>query len=204
MHAFLPRNTRKLLDVGCHTGMFGKLAKENGVAEIWGVEPCPQTAAVAAQHLDAVINGYFGPTLAIPNGYFDVVMFNDVLEHIPDPWEALTLAAKKLAPDGRVIASIPNIRHIDNLMHLLVEQDFRYEAEGIRDRTHLRFFTRKSIARLFEEAGYEILEITGTNEYWWSRSLLRRAAFRLFHRQLEDTKFVQFAVVARPRPVPAH
>lgn len=199
MHAFIPPGTRRILDVGCHTGMFGKLAKENGVAEVWGVEPTAQTAAVASTHLDHVINGYFDETLAIPDGYFDVVMFNDVLEHIPDPWQALATAAKKLASGGCVIASIPNIRHIDNLMHLLVDRDFRYEPEGIRDRTHLRFFTRKSIERLFQETGYDILEITGTNEYWWSPSLLRRAAFRLFSRQLEDTKFVQFAVVARPR-----
>lgn len=202
MHAFLPRDTRRILDVGCHTGMFGKMAKQNGVAEVWGVEPCVETAAMATQHLDRVFNGYFDSTLAIPDGYFDVVMFNDVLEHIPDPWQALALAAKKLAPGGRVIASIPNLRHIDNLLHLLVERDFRYEPEGIRDRTHLRFFTKKSIGRLFAEAGYDVQEITGTNEYWWTRSLWRRAAFRLFGRQLEDMKFIQFAVVARPLSLP--
>src|SRR6476646_159770 len=69
MHAFIPRDTRRILDVGCHTGMFGKRAKENGIGEVWGVEPCARTAAVAAQHLDHVIQGYFDEALAIPDGY---------------------------------------------------------------------------------------------------------------------------------------
>ena len=98
------------------------------------------------------------------------------------------------------MASIPNLRQIDNLVHILQDGDFRYEPLGIRDRTHLRFFTRKSIVRLFEESGYRVERIEGINEDWWSpSSLWRRLGFRIFRKYLEDTKYTQFAVLATPK-----
>lgn len=86
--------------------------------------------------------------------------------------------------------------HIDNLLHILLERDFRYEPLGIRDRTHLRFFTRLSAVRMFEECGYEVVVRVGINESWYSPSLVRRIAYRLFRNYLNETKYIQFAFVA--------
>ncbi|RYZ90801.1 MAG: methyltransferase domain-containing protein [Proteobacteria bacterium] len=79
----------------------------------------------------------------LPAQYFDVISFNDVLENLPDQWAALRLAEGKLTPNGRVVISLPNFHHIDNLLHILKDKDFNYEPEGIQDKTHLRFFTIK-------------------------------------------------------------
>jgi 2-polyprenyl-3-methyl-5-hydroxy-6-metoxy-1,4-benzoquinol methylase len=196
MHRFIPKNIAYVLDVGCHTGAFGKSIKQLGIKAVWGIEPNPSTAAIASRNLDKVFVGYFSQ-IQLPDSFFDAIIFNDVLEHMANPETALRTAAKKLKPNGVVVASIPNIRHIDNLIHILKEKDFRYELNGIRDDTHLRFFTEKSIKRMFEENGYSISILEGINESWWSPSILRRLSFRLFKEYLSDTRFINFAVVAK-------
>lgn len=199
MLAFLPRTCGRVLDVGCNTGAFGEALKQArpGV-EVWGVEPDRGAAERAERHLDRVHQGFFGDGLPLPAAHFDVIVFNDVLEHMPDPWAALNHAAPLLAPGGVVLASLPNLLHLDTIWPLVHDRDFRYEAYGVRDRTHLRFFTRTSAMRMFDECGYEVLSVQGINEKWYTSSLRRRLAFRLFGRQLEETKYVQFAFVARP------
>ncbi|WP_210544217.1 bifunctional 2-polyprenyl-6-hydroxyphenol methylase/3-demethylubiquinol 3-O-methyltransferase UbiG [Rhodoferax sp. PAMC 29310] len=198
VHPFIPVSAERILDVGCNTGAFGEGLKAQRDIVVWGVEPNEAAARQAAKILDNVVNDLFGAATAIPNNFFDVVVFNDVLEHLVDPWDALRIAQKKLRPDGCVVASLPNILNRENLMHMLFERDFKYENLGIRDRTHLRFFTQKSMRRLFEESGYSVQKITGINERWWSESILNRLAYRVFGKQLEETKYVQYAVMAIP------
>ena len=197
MLAFVPATTRMALDVGCHTGAFGRAIKEKTGATVWGVEPDPATAQVAAESLDRVFPAFFSADLDLPDQTFDVIVFNDVLEHMPDPWAALKLAARKITPNGCVVVSLPNLRHIDNLMHILRERDFRFEPRGIRDQAHLRFFTFKSAPRLFDGSGLTITAIEGVNELWHP-SPLRFVARLLMKAQLEDTRHIQIAIVARP------
>lgn len=198
MVEFLPRSAARVLDVGCNNGAFGAEIKRQRGIEVWGLEPHKGSAEQAAARLDHVIAALFDQQASLPDRYFDAIYFNDVLEHIADPWAALQLAASKLRAGGVVIASIPNLRQIDNLEHILFDGDFRYESQGIRDRTHLRFFTRKSAIRLFEDSNYEVLSATGINPMWWSPSVRRRLMFKLFGKWLEDTRYMQFALVARP------
>jgi len=199
MLAFVPQQALRVLDVGCHTGAFGAAVKKKCGGEVWGIEPNAETAQVATQVLDKVFNDIFTPALPLPDRYFDAIVFNDVLEHMVDPWSALKLAASKLRPDGCVLVSLPNLRHIDNLVHILRERDFNYEPAGIRDKTHLRFFTRKSLPRLFDGSGLVIEQIHGINEECFL-SLPRRIAYFLFKSYLEDTRHIQFAVIAKPAP----
>ncbi len=199
MARLVSETSKVILDVGCNTGTFGASLKQSRKIEIWGIEPNPVTAEKAQSVLDHVICGFFSNEIDLPDSYFDAIVMNDVLEHMPDPWAALHLAKRKLAPNGTIIASIPNIRQIDNLLHIIIDKDFRYEANGIRDSTHLRFFTRISAIRLFEECGFEIQHIEGIHETWWTKSLLRRLAYRIFPKALEDTKYIQYAFIASVR-----
>lgn len=199
MQRFVPETAARLLDVGCNTGGFGVGLKEARTMEIWGVEANETAARQAEQVLDKVVIGNFGPELGLPAAHFDVVVFNDVLEHMVDPWGALRYGSELLAPDGTVVVSLPNMLHIENLLHLLRERDFHYEETGTRDRTHLRFFTKKSASRMFDECGYTVLRAQGVNGYWWSPSLVRRLAFRFFPKTLEETKYGQFAFVLKAR-----
>ena len=202
MVALVPPSATRVLDVGCNTGAFCEALKQAlPTVELWGIEPDAGAANQARERVDHLIVGLFDPSLGLPAAHFDVIVFNDVLEHMVDPWTALNFARELLAPGGKVLVSLPNIRHQENLLHLLMEEDFRYESEGIRDRTHLRFFTRKSALRMFEQCHYDVERAEGIAEQWWTPSLVRRLAYRIFARRLEDTKFIQFAFVVRPRPL---
>lgn len=198
LHGFIPATTRYLLDVGCNSGAFGEALKKRSDVVVWGIEPNPIAAAKAVKRIDRVFQGLFEPDLDLENQKFDVISFNDVLEHMPRPEDALTLAKSKLAKGGIVVASVPNILHIENLQHMLIDRDFKYEKFGVRDKTHLRFFTQISIRRLFQQAGYVVLTIEGINEAWWSPNLIRRLVFRIFPKIFSETKHMQIAVVAQP------
>jgi hypothetical protein len=59
-----------------------------------------------------------------------------------------------LTSNGTLIASIPNISHYKILLDIIIYGRFEYKDEGILDRTHLRFFTIKSIKSMFDKTGY--------------------------------------------------
>lgn len=195
----VPESAQRILDVGCNRGGFGRSIKAQRSVEVWGIEPDDDSAAVARECLDHVIVDFFEQHNPVPDAYFDLITFNDSLEHMVDPAAALELAKTKLRAGGRIHCCVPNMRQIDNLEHLLFEKDYRYEDQGIRDRTHLRFFTEKSILRLFENTGFRVIEVMGVNEAWWdSAKLFRRLFFRLFPGYTRDMRHIQILVIAEP------
>ena len=194
---FVPRSCVRLLDIGCGEGAFGALFKKERGGEAWGIEPYAPAAMVAATRLDKVLSSPLSECVDLPQGYFDTICFNDSLEHFAEPEPALTSCKALLRPSGVVVASIPNVRYIENIAHLLIELDWRYENSGIRDRTHLRFFTKKSMERMFQEAGYVVLSISGINSHYWSGKkiwLLRK----FLRPWVEDMRYLQYVVVAQP------
>ncbi|QPJ63969.1 MAG: class I SAM-dependent methyltransferase [Candidatus Nitrohelix vancouverensis] len=88
-------------------------------------------------------------------GDYDAVVFADVLEHLREPERVLRLASDALKEGGRLIVSLPNVAYWTNRLNLLCGR-WRYEDEGIMDRTHLRFFTRASSRELLESSGFQI------------------------------------------------
>lgn len=197
MLAFLPEKFGRLLDVGCGGGDFGALVKAEKKAEVWGVDLSVRAIERAKDNLDHAILGEFSPTSDLPDHYFDVITFNDSLEHFADPMPALELCKKKLTPGGIVICSLPNVRYIDNVFHFLVEMDWRYEDSGILDYTHLRFFTKKSMERWFVDAGYNVQSITGIRPHYWSGKKIFLLRF-FFRKYVEDMKYLNYVVVAKP------
>ena len=151
----VPSSARRVLDVGCGTGAFGQALKRSRPdVEVWGIEPHLGVIPAAEVLLDRVVVGRFPED--VPDRHFDVVCFNDVLEHLVDPWGALLAAAPILSAGGCVVASIPNVRHYSVIWALVRHGEWRYRDVGILDRTHLRFFTRSSMVRAFTDAGYAI------------------------------------------------
>jgi len=204
MLRFVPAHCRRLLDVGCGTGTFGASLKQIQQIEVWGVEPFASAAAKAADKLDRVITGPFEPESDLPAGAFDCIVFNDVLEHMVAPERALRYAKLLLSAGGTILASIPNVRHLPVLWQLGVRGSWEYGDRGILDRTHLRFFTKSSILRMFQDEGYAVRSISGINPYGGIPKPSRRLWFTyrvanvLFLGKLADLKFMQFAVVAEP------
>lgn len=193
----IPRsNIKTWLDVGCSGGQFGVDVKGLLNCKVWGIEPHAQAASIASLKLDRVIVGTLEVAQPQLDGHtFDCISFNDVLEHMVDPWSVLTNVKKYLSRDGIIFSSIPNVLHTSVLKKLLFEQDWAYQSDGVLDQTHLRFFTRKSIYRLFEKCGYRVSYIEGINpEISKNRVYYFNKYF--FANKLKDSKYLQYVVHA--------
>ena len=196
MLPFVPEQATEILEVGCGSGAFAATLKRSRPVRITAIEPFPTAAEIAAKQVDSLIRGSIEDGLHELQGQrFDCVVMNDVLEHLVDPWATLEALGPLLGADGVVVASIPNIRYMPVLREYFVEGEWRYQDFGVMDRTHLRFFTRKSILRMFAECGYEVVQIEGINasRLAWKFGLLNR----LLRGRFDDARFMQFAVVAR-------
>lgn len=190
----VPKNIRTILDIGSGQGAFLKLVKEQTGAETWGIEVVIEVAEKAKDHIDKILTGKVEDVLnSIPDAYFDCLTFNDVLEHLLEPTEVLKMLAPKLTKNGIIIASIPNVRYFLNLYELLIKKDWEYKDAGILDSTHLRFFTQKSMKRMFEEAGYKLIKQVGVNKtISWKFQLFDILTIGIFN----DTKYLQYVCIA--------
>jgi 2-polyprenyl-3-methyl-5-hydroxy-6-metoxy-1,4-benzoquinol methylase len=160
--AFVPAGVRRALDVGAATGVFGQALKQHCGCEVWGIEAHAPAAGEAARVLDRVLSRPVEASLGeLPDGGFDLVVFNDCLEHLVEPERVLQALKAKLAPGGSFLCSIPNVRYYKHLRELLVRGEWEYVDSGILDRTHMRFFTHKSIRRMFERLGCDVLQLQG-------------------------------------------
>jgi 2-polyprenyl-3-methyl-5-hydroxy-6-metoxy-1,4-benzoquinol methylase len=197
MLVFIPAAAKKVLEFGCGAGKFGYTIKQQKQAEVWGLEIEEGPAQQAAQKLDRVIVGDAMQKLsALPDGYFEVIVFNDVLEHLVDPYTVLSELRKKLSPAGVVVASIPNIRFFRTFFDFVFRGRWEYTENGIMDKTHLRFFTKSSMANMFVNCGYEVVLQQGINR---SKSLKPRLAAILTLGAWRDIGYLQYAVIARTK-----
>jgi len=156
----IPPGARRILDVGCGMGKTGRVLRERGFEEIFGVEVDPSAADQARPFYKEVIVGDVdGDVLPFGKGFFDCIVYGDVLEHLVDPWKVLQRHREILRDDGTIICSIPNIRYYRILGSLIFEGRWDYTRLGILDRTHLRFFTLKTIEDMFRETGYELKRV---------------------------------------------
>ena len=153
------RAAKRILDVGCGAGSMAWHLKTDNAAEVWGVEPIAAAALKASERLDKVIVASVENAIKqLPDYYFDAIIFADVLEHLVDPYTVLSKMKYKLAPDGFVVTSLPNVRH-SSVLRMVLEGNWDYQDYGLMDSTHLRFFTRKSAEQMFTNAGYQTAEI---------------------------------------------
>jgi 2-polyprenyl-3-methyl-5-hydroxy-6-metoxy-1,4-benzoquinol methylase len=193
----------RILEIGCGAGKF----KSNIVEfdEYWGIEPFEPVAKIAAENLDKVLVGTFKDVYdALPNNYFDCVVCADVIEHMDDEDWFLKNIKLKMKDKSIIVGSIPNVRHVGVLLKLLIWRDWEYSDIGILDRTHLRFFTKKSLKRAFISNEYAIEEFYGINQV-----KLKFDSIRVFFKSLgmifftyllgSDTKFLQFGFRIRSR-----
>jgi 2-polyprenyl-3-methyl-5-hydroxy-6-metoxy-1,4-benzoquinol methylase len=169
--ALVPAARRRVLDVGCGFGALGRLLKSRG-HHVTGVELVPEAAEHARQLLDQVtVADVETDGLPFAPGSFDVVILADVLEHLIDPWRTVRQAADLLAPGGCVVASVPNVQNID-VLRRLIRGRWDYRERGILDRGHLRFFTLRTLRRMFDEAGLQLTRTAAHYRRTWGRSLV--------------------------------
>jgi 2-polyprenyl-3-methyl-5-hydroxy-6-metoxy-1,4-benzoquinol methylase len=154
----LPAGLR-LLDLGAAGGHLGRAVRDH-CAYLAGVEPDPVLPASCREGYDD-----WRQTGALSAGTwdhpFDVVVCADVLEHLVRPEDLLERIRQWLRPEGTLFVSMPNVANLTVRLALLAGR-FPYSDRGILDRTHLRFYTRRSAKALIESGGFRPRSIEAT------------------------------------------
>lgn len=152
------KQNSRVLEFGTADGVLTEYLKKNLDCEIFGVELNEQFAEAASKFTEKMFIGdieEYGWLVFFEGLKFDYIIFADVLEHLKEPELAIQKASELLNIDGALIMSIPNIAHSSIILSLL-NNSFDYSETGLLDRTHLRFFTKKTIERMIENCGLHI------------------------------------------------
>jgi SAM-dependent methyltransferase len=154
----------RLLDLGCWVGFLASEAQRSGW-QVTGVEPSRWAAERARSRGVDVIEA---PLLdaVLPEGGFDAITLGDVIEHFIDPGAALELMASLLAPGGLIWIATPDAG--SRLARVLGPRWWSVIP------THVHLFTRRSLTRLLERHGFEVLALdtspkTFSVEYYLNR-----------------------------------
>jgi len=188
-----PRGLR-VLDLGCGGGFNGEMLKKAGAREVVGVERDPGAAAQARKRLDRVVECDLAELDPADLGEqpFDAVLASDVLEHLQDAEGVLTRAVTKVRPGGAVVLSLPNVSNVYVFSQLLLKTWPR-RGSGIFDRTHVRWFAKRDMVRLLEQAGLDVLRV---EPYFTRYRAIRTASLVLSLYVFRDYWARQFLLLA--------
>ena len=145
----------RVLEFGAAYGYMTRYMKERLACRVYVVELDPAAAKAVSRWTEQTVTGdieNYEWLEAFQDYRFDYILFADVLEHLYDPWEVARRASALLAPDGKVIVSIPNMAHSAVVLEI-ISGHFTYGQTGLLDNTHIRFFTLDSILALIDGAG---------------------------------------------------
>jgi 2-polyprenyl-3-methyl-5-hydroxy-6-metoxy-1,4-benzoquinol methylase len=166
---------KSILDVGCGEGALAASLKDAGAAHVAGIELDAGVADVARERLDTFVRGDVGAVdLPFESEQFDYVILADVLEHLSDPDRVLERMLPLLRPGGRVVVSVPNMRFFTVLLRLVFDR-WSYTDAGIRDRTHLRIFTRRTPERMLRGHGLIVERLERNYRLFEDQSEIGRA-----------------------------
>ncbi len=147
MNRFISSRKRRVLDIGCSTGVFLKLFKDKG-CEVWGVEPS-ESGEVAKEKGIKVLRSTFEKA-RLPSNYFDVVILNHTLEHVINPIVVLKKVRTILKNSGIVFVDVPNFGSLSSKI-------FGYYWRFLTPEEHLFHFTFETLKRVFEKAGFKVI-----------------------------------------------
>jgi SAM-dependent methyltransferase len=151
------RPGERVLDLGCGAGRF--------VADLRAAGADPVGVEVAQAALDRAAANAPGADLrrladdgSVPleHASVDLVWCSEVLEHVADTAYLLLEARRVLRPGGRLLVTVPYHGRVKNVALALTRFDAHFDPQG----QHLRFFTRGSLERTLDAAGFDAIRIT--------------------------------------------
>lgn len=148
-----------VLELGSASGYITKILKDRGCT-VDAIELNPNDAAKAQPYCRAMVVG----SIEDPDNFsslcgpYDLILMADVLEHLRAPEKVLPLLRQRLSKDGMALVSLPNIAFWKMRLELLRGR-FEYTDMGLLDRSHLRFFTRRSGENMFAKAGFRVEQV---------------------------------------------
>ena len=198
----------RVLDVGCSCGHLGKVLKKQFGATVFGLEFDADSIAMAhdtGAYIDirqCDLDALSEAEISEWRGFFDCIVLGDILEHLRTPSRDLKVLLSCLKADGEIIASIPNISHM-YIKAQLLSNNFHYTESGLLDKTHIHFFTYRTIAELLSENGLMIsncdFTMCGKDEwhgidYWQTAThYIQESIFNDWHSYV-----CQYVVAAKP------
>ena len=199
---------RRVLELGCSTGQMTRVMQERG-CRVVAIEADAEAAKRAAEHCEHMIVGDLEQLdfeVELGDRRFDVIVAADVLEHLKAPEAVLGRLRPFLAPEGYLVASVPNVTH-GSVRLALLGGSFPYADTGLLDRTHLRFYNRESLTEMLGAGGFSPVH-TDTTDLEIDRSEVpfdlgpeARALLDALADQLDALTY-QFVVVAYPTTPP--
>jgi 2-polyprenyl-3-methyl-5-hydroxy-6-metoxy-1,4-benzoquinol methylase len=161
---YLVKPGQKVLDIGCGSCV-SLLEVRNLGGEAWGIETDPNVRAIAAHfgltvHIGSIHDNPF------PGQDFDLIVLNQVIEHVPDPIALLKLVRSRLRPDGKVILATPNSGSINKMIsgRRWINWHIPY---------HLHHYNKTSFASIAEQAGYDVRSVRTITPNVWTLFQLR-------------------------------
>jgi SAM-dependent methyltransferase len=142
--AMLAPSRKRFLDIGCGVGHYLTLA-QNHFKELFGVEPSNTAFNIAREKGFTVINDYFHEGISFDSG-FDAISIIEVLEHLEQPTELFSQAARLLNDNGILLVEVPNGQRI-------VEQRLYYNLCT----DHIQYFSVTSLAAMAHRAGLTVV-----------------------------------------------
>ncbi len=158
----LPKSARRVLDVGGGDGAYDEVIRARCGAEFCAIIDISQEAirhVSPAIDIAKVVDIEDSEALAEffeRHGPFDLVLLLDVLEHLVDPWRVLSVLHGLMPMGGHVLASIPNVQNY-RIAIRAITGSWRYRESGLFDRTHIRFFSRRSAEAMMTGTGLQLV-----------------------------------------------
>jgi SAM-dependent methyltransferase len=145
------RPGERILDLGCGAGRFVAALRAAGADPV-GVELADAALARARRNVPGADLRLVAPDGSLPLGHgeVDLVWCSEVLEHVPDTVAFLTEIRRVLRPEGRLLVTVPDHGRLKRTLLALAHYDAHYDPLG----QHVRFYTRRSLARALRATGF--------------------------------------------------
>jgi len=190
-----------ILEIGCGTGATLSEIKKKFPRSVHtiGIEIEKDLGAILESTVDEYHNidaeSQFDEIEKLYRSKIDILLLLDILEHLNNPWQFLEKCKKSLLSNsGLIIISLPNIRNVKVLFPLIFSGEWEYSSAGILDRTHLRFFTRKSAVKMIAESGLEVLAEDKTGPFTLSNIASISGLFAYIFNRVTFNLFCDFLV----------
>lgn len=163
----IPKEAKTVVEIGCNTGRLAEeYRKINPNVHYLAVELSEKAAKKAATRIDFVVTGniedfevFTQLEKHLGEHKIDALVFSDVLEHLIDPWMTLSKFRQMMMTNGYCIVCIPNVSHW-TILAGLIHGEWNYADFGLLDKSHLRFFTKKTMIELFATSGWQVETLT--------------------------------------------
>ncbi len=153
----------RVLEIGCGAGVTLARIKYMWLqSDVRGIEPHEDVARLGRDYLGVECGNAETMELPYEKGYFDYIIFNDILETFYSPEHVVNRFKAYLKDGGRMLFGIYNAMHI-SVFDSLLKGDFAYASSEILDQSHIRHFAVNDVLKLIHNCGLAVEDLQGIN-----------------------------------------